>query len=96
MSARCRWPAGVDWILFPARVGSFDRETMFKPLRELIAGEIRPLRAEPTLDRGPHADWQHVPEHNFQESDDPTSPHRSAAAAPIEPTTHCVIQCVIR
>jgi hypothetical protein len=34
------WPAGVDWILFPARVGSFDRETMFKPLRELIAEKI--------------------------------------------------------
>lgn len=29
-----------DWITFPLRVHVFDRETMFKPLREIVAGKI--------------------------------------------------------
>jgi hypothetical protein len=39
------WPADGEqwkekWITFPLRAGFFDRETMFKPLRELVAEKI--------------------------------------------------------
>jgi hypothetical protein len=39
------WPADGEkwernWITFPIRAGSFDRETMFKPLREIVAEKI--------------------------------------------------------
>ncbi len=34
------WPAGIDWILFPERVGPFDRDTMFAPLKQVIAKKI--------------------------------------------------------
>src|SRR5262249_47251147 len=30
-----------DWITFPVRGGSFDRETMAKPLREIVDEQIR-------------------------------------------------------
>ena len=39
------WPANGkqwerDWITFPARARWFDRETMFKPLREIVAAKL--------------------------------------------------------
>jgi hypothetical protein len=35
-----RWAGAENWITFPVRGGSFDRETMLKPLREIVAEKI--------------------------------------------------------
>jgi hypothetical protein len=34
------WPNGVPWILFPARGGFFNRDTMLDPLKRVIAEKI--------------------------------------------------------
>ena len=32
-----QWPEGIDWIKFPSRGGTFSKETMFRPLLQLLA-----------------------------------------------------------
>jgi hypothetical protein len=36
-----QWPAGVNWITFPARSGTYSEDTMLQPFRQLLSDKLQ-------------------------------------------------------